>query len=212
MNRERYIQHSLDYFKGKITIKKLMEMLNAEISFSVSGKKLLPSERFLIIANHSLQTPELYIPAKKIENLKGGNKYNYETFHFPILTQILFQKLIGNKFTAIVEDIGWIDVSKELGHVIVKKEGDDKLKDIVSKLTKSNKSIVVFPEGGSRRLAQFHSGFLHIAQQLNIKYLVVAATSPRPSLKGHNFLKVIKIFNLDDIQNNFKEFVEEQRM
>lgn len=213
MKRAEYVQHCMDYFRDKISIKELIELLEKGIEFSISGEKLIPDERFLIIANHQLPTPELYIPAKEIEKLKGGNKYGYETFHFPILAQILFQKLIEREFTALVDDVGWIDVARELDYTVVEKNSKNKLQNIISQLKKSQKPVLIFPEGGARRLSKFYSGFLYIALSLEIRYLVTAVMSPRPSLDQRNFLKVIEVLDLISlIRPNLEEFSDKQRI
>lgn len=213
MKRAEYVQHCMDYFTDKFSIKELIELLEKGIEFSISGENLIPNERFMIITNHPLPTPELYIPAKEIEELKGGNKYGYETFHFPILAQILFKKLIRKKFTVLVNDIGWIDVARELDHTVIEKNSQDRLQNIIYRLKKHQKPILMLPEGGAKRLSKFHPGFLYIALSLEIKYLVTAVISPSPSLGQCNFLKVIEVLDLISlIHPNLEEFSDKQRI
>lgn len=166
-----------------------------------------------MISNHPLTNPELFIPTKQIKNIRGGNKYGYNFFHFSVVQYILFQELLGSNFYVIANDIGWQEVLEEMSFIVVNPVNEViKTRNIIVKAKKINGNLIIFPEGGAKNQEVFQSGFLYIAKKLNISHLVVAIMSPIPSLFKENFLKIIAIINIKKTRLKPTELTEKLRI
>lgn len=211
--KDKYLNLSVSYFKGKLTIEELVEKLKEFISIKAEKLEIPKDKRAILIANHPRGDESLSIPAELIAGLKGGNHRNFPSFWFPILRQaLLMEALQDHRFLTIGYDIGWRDAMQEMHHLLINPVGNGRCKEIISRMINDNDcSLVIFPEGGVRNLEEFHTGFFYIACALDIEYLAVAKISPVLSLEGENDLKIVHTENISNLTHSVINFVDTQK-
>jgi len=211
MERDEYVSLSVEYFKGKMSIADLAIEIERKVALHVDRIDLLADERVMLIANHPKAHPELSIPAELIAGLKGGNSRNFPDFWFPIVRQMMLKKAMGRRFFTIGYDIGWKTAMQEMGHFLIRHEGNGRCQEIISRLGKADCSVAIFPEGGARNMETFRSGFFYIACELGIRKLAVCKFSSELTLNGPNSLRLIKLEDIGCIADSVKEFIDFQR-
>ena len=212
MKREEYLKYSKDYFHGDLSFFELTEKLNKKLYLNVERIPLPVNERIMLIANHPDADQDLYIPSEDIAGCKGGNKYNFSSFWFPAIRQIMLYKAMQRRFFTIAHDIGWKDSMQEMRHLLINSKEGGRTQEIISCMKKDQSSLVIFPEGGVRNLDIFRTGFFYIACELKIRYLVVGIFSPITlSLRGKNVFQVISIEDMSVLINSVVSFVDKQR-
>jgi hypothetical protein len=210
MKRNVYVDRSVDYFRGKISLEQLSGELEREVPLIITGS-IPQGEPVMVIVNHPRLRPELHLPCERIAGFKGGNTHGYVEFHFPIVRQLVLHKLLGGRrsFT-IARDIGWDVAMQEMGHLLI--NGNKGMADhIISRLRGSGASVVIFPEGGIFELEVFRTGFLYIACELGIRYLVTGVFTPFLSLNGENAFHVISVEDIGSLASSFNSFAAKQR-
>lgn len=200
------------YFQGIISTEQLIHELKEALHITSQKVDVPKDERIMLIANHPRADSTLTLPATHISDLKGGNTQNFPSFWFPIIRQILLRDSLQRRFVTIAHDIGWNVAMHELWHFPITAKPGGRCKKIINSLSKDNDcSIVIFPEGRATDLADFHSGFFHIAKALNIKTLVTAFITPMLSLYSSNELKILTIEDINLNEKSIDEFVNKKR-
>jgi len=213
LKREDYLEISIDYLRGKSSFNDLCKKLEEEVVLNVEPINLSEDKRVMLISNHPNVSREMDIPAEKIAGCKGGNTFNFPTFWFPILRQLMLKKIMKRRFFTIAHDIGWADSMQELSHLLVSAEEGGRTQEIIFKMEKDDSSIVIFPEGGVRDLKIFRTGFFHIACSLKIEYLIVGVFCPtKLSLNGENSFRIIDVIDMSELINSVSIFVNYQQV
>ena len=211
METEHYARVSIDYFHGNITIEQLMDKLERSIDIEVDVVSLPQNERIMFIVNHPAAQEEMHLPAELIAGCKGGNTKNFPSFWFPAVRQLMIKKALQRRAFTLAFNIGWSVAMQELGHLLIRTNGNGRCQEIISLMQGDDSSLVIFPEGGVRDLQIFRTGFFYIACELGIRYLVVGAFSPILSLSGKNTLRVIHVEDMTRLINPVMQFVDAQR-
>jgi len=211
MEKSEYIDASLRYFRGEVSLAALIDDLEQRIPIDVAAVALPSDVRVMLISNHPAAHADLTLPAEHIAGLKGGNSRNFPSFWFPIVRQMMLMRALQRRFFTIAHDIGWSVAMQEMGHLLIRHEGNGRCQEIISKLRDDDSSIVIFPEGGVRNLETFRTGFFYIACELGIKHLAVCTFSPVLSLEGPNIFRVSNVRDMSQIMDSVVNFVNVQR-
>ena len=209
--REKYVELSLEYFKGDTTLEELIAELKKFIIITVDKINIPTSERVLLISNHPTANSNLSLPAECIAGLKGGNTNNFPDFWFPVVRQMMLRQALQRRFFTLAHKIGWPVAMQEMWHLLIQPTGNGRCKEIISQMEDDASSLVIFPEGGVRNLEIFRTGFFYIACELRIKYLVVGAFSQILSLEKENVFKVLHIEDMSRFIDPVNQFVQSQK-
>lgn len=212
MSREEYLKLSLGYFQGHLSVEELLCGLEQSVPFEVDELSLPNDERVMLIVNHPKADEALSLPAEQIAGLKGGNTKNFPSHWFPAVRQMMLQKVLQRRFFTLAFNIGWSVSMQELGHLLIKSNGNGRCQEIISLMKNDQSSLVIFPEGGARDLQIFRTGFFYIACELGIRHLIVCAFYPTTlSLERQNGLRIIHIEDMSRFIDPVIQFADVQR-
>lgn len=212
----KYLRSVEEYFLGDKTFDVLADEIEGMINFSIEDRKNILSQTndpVILVSNHPRIDQSLCIPSVKIQNLKGGNIFGFSQFNYPLVRQLMLKKLLNRPFRTISRNNGWREAMEDCWHMIIAREGDNRLNEIVKKYV-SGQSLVIFPEGkstGKSEILPFRSGFFHLARSLGFKKIVLGVSSPVLTVSEKNYFSVIELIKMPNNNINSEEFIENIR-
>lgn len=210
--KQKYHKEVSEYFLERKNIQELQDSVEKLLEvFILDENKILEQyqEPIIFISNHPRISEELKIPANGIESKKGGNKFGFDTFNFPIVRQILIKKTLKRPFKTISLDNGWEEAMMDLDHILISRGGEKRIEEIV-KAYQPGDSVVIFPEGkstGDKTMLPFRRGFIYLAQQIKLRKVVLAATSPMTTLTKKNEVRVLEILDIPTEESEMEDFL-----
>jgi len=194
--RVKYLYLTEEYFVGSKKFDTLVGEIEGIIKTEVRDEKNIMSqinEPVIFVSNHPRLSQSLSIPADKIQNVKGGNIFEFDRFNYPLVRQLMLKNLLKKPFSTVSLDNGWRQAMEECWHIIITQGSNDRFNEIIKQYKPGN-SIVIYPEGkstGKAEMYPFKSGFFYLAKALNFRKVLIGVSSPILSLNGKNSMDIV---------------------